>query len=262
MARILVVDGGTPAMRSLARWLAAAGEDVAQAPTALFALTALEWTPPDLILCSATLPDMSGEEFCAIVRGDPQTNAIPFVLVGAPAAPGAERVARAGADLILADASGLSVLRGGLPALLRDTADSSTSRRARDQIGERPLRGFAGSLEVLDVATVIQAVAHTNMTGRLSVMLDAGDGLVVFDRGRPIHAEFGGEHGEPAIVGLLTFRARGGSFAFAPLEDGGAAGEPRTIDATAEKLLLTAAAHIDERCAGIDEDDLAIAGKA
>jgi CheY-like chemotaxis protein len=261
MATILVVDGGRHAMRSLARWLAAAGEDVTLAPTVLFALTAIEWVRPDLIVCSATLPDMSGEEFCAIVRGDPQTKAIPFVLVGAAEAPGAERAGRAGADLILADSSGLSVLRGGLTALLRDPGDpDEPPPRPVDDVGERP--GFAGSLEVLDVATVIQAVAATKMTGRLSVMLEAGHGLVVFDRGRPIHAEFGGEHGEPAIVGLLTVRARGGSFAFAPLEDGGAASESRTIDATAETLLLRAAAHIDERSAGIDEDALAPAGKA
>ncbi|MBI3827444.1 MAG: DUF4388 domain-containing protein [Candidatus Rokubacteria bacterium] len=259
MARVLFVDPGAEAVAALAERVVIMGHEVAIAPGALFALTALERSRPDVIVCSATLPDMPGDELCAIVRADPDTKGILFVLIGTLEELGIARASQCGADLIVAGALAAWVLRGGLLTFLRYAADPTAALRVPGDGLDAAPGGFAGSLGALDVATVVQAVSHMNMTGRLSLALCPAAGLIVFDHGRPIHAEFGGEQGERAVMGLLVFRARGGSFAFAPLDDAATGAAPRTIDATAEQLLLAAAAHIDERCAGLDETAAALA---
>ena len=76
-------------------------------------------------------------------------------------------------------------------------------------------------------------------------------GVIVFDHGRVVHAEFFGLIGETAFAALLV-AAHGpalgeahGSFVFHQLENGAANGA-KTIHCDLKQLLLSAAAEIDE----------------
>ena len=65
------------------------------------ALTALEWGRPDVVVSREDVPELDGYELCSIIRSDPSTKALPFLLLTSPAGPRAGAAARAGVDLVL-----------------------------------------------------------------------------------------------------------------------------------------------------------------
>src|SRR5215510_1427069 len=108
MAKVLLVDGDTERRRVVGEALGAAGFEVAEAASASVALTALEWNRPDVVVSHEDVPELDGYELCSIIRSDPSTKALPFVLLTSPAGPQAGAAGRAGVDLVLAGAFGVS----------------------------------------------------------------------------------------------------------------------------------------------------------
>ena len=82
------------------------------------------------------------------------------------------------------------------PAALAPPPLPSKVAPSRAEAVERTLEGSFG---VLDLAEVTQAIALGGKTGQLSLQLQAGEGTIVFDSGRIVHAEFGGRNGESAF---------------------------------------------------------------
>jgi CheY-like chemotaxis protein len=101
MAKVLLVDGDAERRRETIEALGAAGFEVADAATASVALTALEWNRPDVVVSREDVPELDGYELCSIIRSDPSTKALPFLLLTSPAGPRAGAAARAGVDLVL-----------------------------------------------------------------------------------------------------------------------------------------------------------------
>ena len=87
MSKVLLVNADQHNLVTLQKGLAEAGYEVAVASSGSFALTMLEWDRPDLIISGAQIEDMDGYELCAIVRSDPMTKEIPFLLVTDEAVP-------------------------------------------------------------------------------------------------------------------------------------------------------------------------------
>src|SRR5262249_61639421 len=113
---------------------------------------------------------------------------------------------------------------------------------AQPEVGE----GRGGSVAVMELPDITQAMALGAKTGQLAVTLPSGDGAVFFDRGRVVHAEFRGLVGEPAFAALVV-AAHGkadGSFVFNPLV--AAPGGVRTIQRELTKLPPDARTGIDE----------------
>src|SRR5262245_19723208 len=108
MTKVLLVDGDVERRRLVGQGLVAAGLEVAEAATASIALTALEWNRPDVVVSREDVPELDGYELCSIIRSDPSTKALPFLLLASPAGPQAGAAARAGVDLVLAGAFGVS----------------------------------------------------------------------------------------------------------------------------------------------------------
>lgn len=104
MAKVLLVDGDAERRRRTAEALGAAGFEVAEAASASVALTTLEWNRPDVVVSQEDVPELDGYELCSIIRSDPSTKALPFLLLTAPAGPQAGAPARAGVDLVLGGA--------------------------------------------------------------------------------------------------------------------------------------------------------------
>ena len=101
MAKVLLVDGDAERRRMAVEALGAAQFEVAEAPSASVALTTLEWNRPDVIVSQEDVPELDGYELCAIIRSDPSTKALPFLLLTGPAGPPAGAPTRAGVDLVL-----------------------------------------------------------------------------------------------------------------------------------------------------------------
>ncbi len=248
MARILLIDPDRQRLTALKQALAAAGHtNVAAVGTGCFALTMLERDRPDLIVCRARVPDIDGFELCAIVRSDPALAGVLFLLLAAPGDEVPGGALEGGADRVLVGEFDVETIVAEVGSLLPrpDAPATGPPGRALSPAAARDLRG---SLGVLDVADIAQAIGLGGKTGHLMLTLGDRQGLIAFERGRVVHAEFGELAGEEAFAALVAEgqRATDGSFCFVPLDRRSPA-LPRTLDRNVEQLLLSAAAEIDER---------------
>ena len=248
MARLLLIDPDRGTVAALQKALAVAGlTDVSAVISSSFALTMLERDRPDLIVSRARIHDIDGYELCGIVRSDPEFTGILFVvLADAEDEVPAGAFDEGGADRILVGAFSPETIVTEVRSLLAArTIPESESEPVPVAVAAAP-EGLRGSLDVMDLAEVAQAIALGGKTGHLVLALASGEGTVVFDRGRIVHAEFGQLIGEPAFTALVvtSHRAPGGTFFFNPME--AATSFQRTIERSVESLLLSTAAGIDE----------------
>jgi CheY-like chemotaxis protein len=272
LAKVLIVDADPAKLGALRSALAAAAYKVTSATSASFALTTLERDRPDLIVSGARTEDMDGVEFCSIIRSDPATHDIPFLLLSGPTRPTPWAVAQAGVDMLLAGdfvvsavldriskllrhvvpgESGSAGPEAGAPALLPTGRPASAplpsahpgTGMPRTEVGGRT---FEGSFGALDLTEVTQAIGLGGKTGRLALALSVGDGSVLFESGRVIHAEFRGLTGESAFGALVAAAQHDpeGTFRFKPAT--GADASPRTIQKSLDQLLISVASEIDE----------------
>jgi CheY-like chemotaxis protein len=391
--KVLVVDPDLRRAPALKDTLMAGGAEVTVASSGSFALTMLEWNRHDVVVSRARIDDMDGHELCAILKSDPGTREVRFVLVAggdevtaaetaaagvdlvlppsmtsgailplvvrlmeanrapaaeappspaaavpkpvapavpapppppppviappaapvvppappvarpaAPEAPAVPRirpapappppanppksyatVATAGPDGVWAKAAPLSAPAAGGPrppvpppvaprpvaapaskpvaappartngAPPARVAPPATPRPAATptvpDLASMPSGTFQGSLEVMELADLIQAVAAGGKSGRLILALPQGGGLMLFEKGRVVHAEYRNAVGEEAFGALLAAcHADGaGRFCFLPSPAGESTGLPRTIDKPVDRLLLSSATAIDEK---------------
>src|SRR5262249_19694384 len=94
-----------------------------------------------------------------------------------------------------------------------------------------------------------QAIAMGGKNGRLILALPQGGGVIVFESGRVVHAEYRGTVGETAFASLLAaaHADAAGRFCFLPTGAGGKSSPSRTIDKSVDRLLLSVATAIDEK---------------
>jgi CheY-like chemotaxis protein len=319
--KALLIDPDPKRGSLLAQALAASGADVSLASSASFALTMLEWNKQDVIVSRARLGDMEGHELCAIVRSDPSTKDVCFVLVVGPGESAPSQTSAAGVDLLLPDALSTTTLVTRVVQLVRRAHEATaveaspslivppplvappskparprvitstplapppapappliTAPRPPQRIASPPplsvppvvspapaaavpamagldavgttsgARTFQGALGVLEIEELTQAIAIGGKTGRLLLVLNTGGGLIVFEGGRVIHAEYGGQAGDTAFTALVaaSHREGAGKFCFIPVHPNELLGQPKTIVRSVEQLLLDAATAMDE----------------
>lgn len=85
--KILIVEDEESLLKLESILLTTKGYLVRGATTGLAALEAVDKEHPDLILLDAMLPELDGFEVCAKLKGDPQTQHIPIVLLTAKKTP-------------------------------------------------------------------------------------------------------------------------------------------------------------------------------
>lgn len=257
MPMVLLIDADPDHSVRLEKALELAGYEVSVASSGSGALTMAKESQPDMIVSQELVGDMYGSELCSDFKGNPKTRDIPFILL---LDRGSTQVAvaatRSAADMVLQAKSPTSTVVSHVGTLLRirglasalRPVDSGPKKPEKDK-GGAPGATIQGSLEVMDLTEVTQAVSIGRKTGRLELSLPAGDGVILLDSGRVVHAEFGGEKGEGAFNGLMlaSHREKAGSFSFIPVEAGEAPQFPRTIDKDLDRMLLDLAVEIDEQ---------------
>lgn len=80
---VLVVDDEAPIRDILGFYLKRAGYQVLVAENGRIAMEAMAKVQPDLILSDLRMPELAGDEFCRLVKGNPATRDIYFILVSA-----------------------------------------------------------------------------------------------------------------------------------------------------------------------------------
>jgi CheY-like chemotaxis protein len=251
MSRVLLIDPDRGALAALQAALSHAGfRDVSGVTSGSFALTMLERTRPDLIVSRVAVPDIDGYELCSIVRKDPSMRGVLFLLLASPVDEPPEGMLEEKPDQTLSGDLPLTTIVSEVAGLLGIRATRPVERNSAAPPGELT-HGLRGSLGVMDLPDITQAIALGGKTGELNVTLPSGRGVIVFDHGRVVHAEFFGLIGETAFAALLV-AAHGavrdeahGNFVFNPLENG-AVNAAKTIHRDLKQLLLSAAAGIDE----------------
>ena len=128
--KALLVDPDPQRAPVLAAALDAGGAEVSVAPSASFALTMLEWNKQDVIISRARLGDMEGHELCAIVRSDPSTKDVRFVLVVGNGEAAPAQAAVAGVDLVLPDALSSATIVTRVVQLVRRQTESTAAAAA------------------------------------------------------------------------------------------------------------------------------------
>ncbi len=239
MADILIVESNKELADALLSACRRAGMQAESVGDGAEALSSLDWHPPRGLVCAATLDDMPGWDLCAVVRDDPKTKALPFILLVDPADEPREEVSRCGATLVAP--------RGGsvhmVPTLLRGLiGDRKSSAGESPTPAESTLRG---TFSLLGVPDLIQTIAIGRQPGRLQVTVRGLPGTLHFDDGKLIHAEFAGRRGEAAVADLIEqTEGRQGSFVFLP--QNGSAPEP-SIRKGVSQLLLDIVTELDHR---------------
>ena len=254
-AKILIVDADPSKLQGLKVLLTTAAYHVSSATSGSFALTTLERNRPDLIVSGGRTEDLDGVEFCSIIRNNPITHDIPFLLLSGPMRPTSWAVAQAGVDMLLTGDFVVSAVLDRISKLLRHVARRAEPGpppplppRVTVPRAEAGTRTFEGSFGVLDLAEVTQAIALGGKTGRLSLQLTAGEGSLLFDSGRVVHAEFASRTGESAFATMVSAAQSDpeGTFRFKPAAELPAGSEARTIQKSVDQLLLGIASEIDE----------------
>ena len=271
MPKVLLVDANQDKRAALSKALTDAGYDVAVAPSGSSAVSALEWERPDLVVSDAKVQDMDGYELFILVRKDATTMDTPFLLLAGRDRPIALAAAEAGVNMTLTgdltlerivERVGEFLKPGGRDAAARPASAVQVARERKSAeplwaaiatAGSRPLAGpagaaFQGSLDAMDLAEVTQAIALGGKTGSLVVSLTAGEGAILFQNGRVIHAGFRGWMGEEAFSAIVSAsqRERGARFSFSRMERAELPPGLRTISRSVEQLLLSIAVGIDE----------------
>lgn len=248
MPRVILIDPDRTALAALQAALGQAGfSDVLAVTSGSFALTMLERNRPDLIVSRVGVPDIDGYELCSIVRKDPLMTGVLFLLLASPGDEAAATMLEDKPDQTLAGDLPLTAIVSEVATLLGRGKAVPTQEPVAPAAQPDGAHGLRGSLTVMELPDITQAIALGGKTGQLVVTLSAGRGSVFFDRGRVVHSEFFGLIGETAFQALLV-AAHGeanGSFAFNPL-DAAAANGVKTIHRDLKQLLLSAAAGIDE----------------
>jgi CheY-like chemotaxis protein len=111
---------------------------------------------------------------------------------------------------------------------------------------------FQGSLGVMDLTELTQVISLGVKTGELHLSLSKGEGIILFEAGRVVHAEFAERSGEPAFAAMVAASQREGEarFCFNRADRETMAGRPRTISRSVEQLLLSVAQEMDEMSQG------------
>lgn len=262
MPKVLLVDPEPDSRGAFERALRGAGYEVSVAASGSFALTQLEWDRPDVIVTQARVDDMDGCELFGLVRSDPKTGEIPFLLLAGLERHIAAQAAEHGVDrlstghvsvpLFLADVRGL---------LARESVPVSPAPPPPPEPAAQVMRG---TLDVMDLPALAQAIAMGGKTGRLTLGLATGPGALEFESGQLVHAEFGGETGEQAFADLVcASQAEGnGDFCFSPVSREQIGKLPRTVHRSVDRLLLRIAAGIDEGRTALETTEPAAPGRA
>ncbi|HYL46805.1 MAG TPA: DUF4388 domain-containing protein [Candidatus Limnocylindrales bacterium] len=240
LPRILLIDSNVYFAKRLGDALQQQGFEVLPSAQAAYALTMLEWSAPQAILCATNLREMNAFEIAPILRADPKTANIPLIAIGNGGDQALLEAYRAGCDDYVdrrrppADIAAhvrrflISRQEGFQPTQMLTTSDTALS----------------GSLSHLDLPGVIQMLGQAHQTGALHINAGETDGIIFFEAGEIHHAECGPLFGDEAVIQIVKAcqSAAAGTYKFVY----GAAATQRTVLRSATDLLLDALREFDE----------------
>jgi CheY-like chemotaxis protein len=238
--RVLLIDSNVYFVKRMTEALEKEGFEVVHHPVASYALTMIEWNPPDIILCATELREMGAFEIVPMLRNDPKTTNIPLMALGNSVEKGPLEAYRAGCDDYI--------------DRRRNPADIATHVRAflrSSRHGFRPTEmlstadtSLSGNLAHLDLPGIIQMLDQGRQTGALHVNAGETDAVMFFEGGEIHHAECGKLIGEEAVIQIIKDCQQTGIGSYKLVA--GTIANQRTVHRRATDLLLDAMREFDE----------------
>lgn len=194
---------------------------------------------PDLIISDVMMPDMNGYDFCAQLRENPKTAAIPFIFLTAKKdVSDRVRGLNLGADDYISKPFHVVEVVARIKTLMQRV------QRSRQSSPQAPApeteSAFSGDLEKINIGEVVQTIALTRKNGCLIVTNGSRRGEVYFHDGIVMYADVDRKKGENAVYRLLSWK--NGQFKF----DVGAAAKTKNVQKSAEGLLMEGMRRLDE----------------
>lgn len=196
MSRILVVDDEDEVRLAAQLSLEAGGHEVTEVSGAIAAMKLLkENSYFDLIVCDVMMPGIGGLEFCQLVRLDPELKEIPFIFLSGKRED-IERLAgiKVGADDYLGKPFAVQelLLRVNHVLLRHKQASSGTQLPNSNPLLQLSLPQF------------IEMVVFHALSGKLTTSSRPNDeGVIFFENGHAVHAEFKNLIGEAAVREIM-----------------------------------------------------------
>jgi CheY-like chemotaxis protein len=248
--RVLLIDSNVYFVKRMTEALKKEGFEVVHHPVASYALTMIEWSPPDIILCATELREMGAFEIVPMLRNDPKTASTPLMALGNSVEKGPLEAYRAGCDDYIDRRRNPADIAAHIRAFLR----SSRHGFQPTEMLSTADTSLSGNLAHLDLPGIIQMLDQGRQTGALHVNAGETDAVMFFESGEIHHAECGKLIGEEAVVQIIKEcqQTAMGSY---KLVTGTIANE-RTVHRRATDLLLDAMREFDEAQRELAEREL------
>jgi len=238
MKRLLLVIPDDLRRTVLAALAAAEGVDVIATSGSLQALTQLERTSPDLILCDDQPGDLSAQEFYEIVRSELGTSSTPLLLITDqplswldPLCDLSASHARTSLELLQLLGASFNHDPFGLSAPLPVPNDAQMS----------------GTLERMSLFDLFASLNQARRTGRLVLKIGSYQALLYLLHGEIRHAEYKGQFGSEALIHTLSAAelAPTSTFNLTVAPDSLFQQLPTTLPMPTSRLLLEMAVRLD-----------------
>ena len=248
--RVLLIDSNVYFVKRMTEALEKEGFEVLHHPVASYALTMIEWSPPDIILCATELREMGAFEIVPMLRNDPKTASTPLMALGNSVEKGPLEAYRAGCDDYIDRRRNPADIAAHIRAFLR----SSRHGFQPTEMLSTADTSLSGNLAHLDLPGIIQMLDQGRQTGALHVNAGETDAVMFFESGEIHHAECGKLIGEEAVIQIIKEcqQTAMGSY---KLVTGTIANE-RTVHRRATDLLLDAMREFDETQRELAEREL------
>jgi DNA-binding response OmpR family regulator len=238
--RVLLIDSNVLFVKRMTDALKKEGFDVLHHPAASYALTMIEYNPPDIILCATELREMGAFEIVPMLRSDPKTAKTPLIAVGNSVEKGSMEAYRAGCDDYIDRRGNPAEIAAHIRAFLQSSRHGFQPTEMLSA-GETSL---SGNLAHLDLPGIIQMLDQGRQTGALHVNAGETDAVMFFEAGEIHHAECGKLLGEEAVIQIIKDCQRTGIGVYKLIN--GTVSNQRTVRRRATDLLLDALREFDE----------------
>ncbi|RKG68072.1 DUF4388 domain-containing protein [Corallococcus sp. CA054B] len=148
----------------------------------------------DVLVVSLRLGQQEVMDLLEAVRSMPESAGLPIAVVGEPDAQARERLLMAGATAVLSPSDKAEVARTVL-SLFQDRVQHNG-----------PGRVVRGSFDELPPKELLRTLGGGKKSGKLQLRSHTLEGSLHLERGRVVHAAFGGHAGEPALQALLKLK--------------------------------------------------------
>jgi response regulator RpfG family c-di-GMP phosphodiesterase len=148
----------------------------------------------DVLVVSLRLGQQEVMDLLEAVRSTPESAGLPIAVVGEPDAQARERLLMAGATAVLSPSDKAEVARTVL-TLFQDRVQHNG-----------PGRVVRGSFDELPPKELLRTLGGGKKSGKLQLRSHTLEGSLHLERGRVVHAAFGGHAGEPALQALLKLK--------------------------------------------------------